>query len=524
MPSTDSQAPLATPEQGRERWLNRRRRIRLKNGPADWTPDNLSLVPPLRPSFQLIIGYRGSVAVEEVIDRHTWERAMEHLRAGVDEESFSTWIRPAQFRDFSRGCLVLAVPNLISKNWIWAHYRDRIIAAVRAVTHRDVELEIQIIEHPDASTPAPSAAGGAIPAANAETPGAEMALSTPRPNTLNQRYRFEDFVVGENNRFAHAASRQVADPASKSYNPLFIYGGVGLGKTHLMHAIGHQLLSVSPTSRVLYVTSEQFMNSFIEAISQGRQFEFRDFYRNVDLLMIDDVQFFSGKERTQTEFFHTFNALYDAGRKIVVSSDRPPRELTTLEDRLRNRFSWGLVVDIQPPDLETRIAILKKKAMADGTEIPNDVTTYIAERVPSNIRELEGVLIRLKAYASLHRQPISLELAERILGHLLVSEAPRSIDLDTIIEEVCNYFDISRAELTGTSRLKRFSGPRHIAQYLARRLTSLSYPEIAARFGGRDHTSVLHAFRKIEEEQARDENLKSLLGYLTKKIQEQHNR
>jgi chromosomal replication initiator protein len=261
------------------------------------------------------------------------------------------------------------------------------------------------------------------------------------------------------------------------------------------------------------------MNSFIESISQGKQAGFREYYRNVDLLMIDDVQFFSGKERTQTEFFHTFNALYDAGKKIVVSSDRPPKELTTLEDRLRNRFSWGLVVDIQPPDLETRIAILKKKAAKlDDAEMPNDVTLYIAERVQSNIRELEGVLIRLKAYCSLHKQPLTLAVAKEVLASLLTPDIPRNIDIEDIMEEVCGYFELKRADLIGASRLKKFSTPRHIAQYLARKLTTLSYPEIANKFGGRDHTSILHAFRKIEAEIQRDENLRNLVAYLMKKI------
>jgi chromosomal replication initiator protein len=251
---------------------------------------------------------------------------------------------------------------------------------------------------------------------------------------------FDRFVVGESNRFAHTACRQVSDPLSKSFNPLFLYGGVGLGKTHLMNAIGHQLSAGNPNARILYVSSEQFMNSFIEAIGQGKQVEFRDHYRRVDLLMIDDVQFFSGKERTQTEFFHTFNALYDAGKKIVISSDRPPKELTTLEDRLRNRFSWGLVVDVMPPDLETRIAILKKKAMEEQIELPNEDILYIPERVQSNIRELEGVLVRLRAYSVLQTQPICLQLAKDILGHLLDGDSNRPTDIEDIIEVVCSYF------------------------------------------------------------------------------------
>ena len=328
--------------------------------------------------------------------------------------------------------------------------------------------------------------------------------------------------MGESNRFAHAACKQVSDPLSKSFNPLFIYGGVGLGKTHLMHAIGQRLLVKNQNARVLYVTSEQFMNSFIDAISNGRQFEFRDFYRNVDLLMIDDIQFFRGKEHTQTEFFHTFNALYDAGRKIVVSSDRPPRDLTTLEDRLRTRFQWGLVVDIQSPDLETRIAILKRKAHADGVELPAEVAVYMAERAPSNIRELEGVLVRLQEFARLYDRPITLDMAEKVLGDLFQTKPDASVDVDSVIEEVVRQFEISRSDILGSSRLKRVSTPRHLAQYLARKLTGLSYPEIGHRFGGRDHTSILHACRKVERDLAVDENLKSLVAFLTKRIQDKH--
>ncbi len=452
-----------------------------------------------------------------------WERTLATLKGTLDEETFSTWLHPTRFHALSENLLTLSVPSSFFKNWLQSNYRDKIVEAVRAVTRHEVEVEFLVGTPVAGETPYPS--DMPLPSEPASETGMVPAgvpaqsVDFPRSSYLNPKYSFDQYVVGESNRFAHAACRQVADPNSKSYNPLFIYGGVGLGKTHLMHAIGHQFVETNARLRVLYVTSEQFMNSFIESISQGKQAGFREYYRNVDLLMIDDVQFFSGKERTQTEFFHTFNALYDAGKKIVVSSDRPPKELTTLEDRLRNRFSWGLVVDIQPPDLETRIAILKKKAAKlDDAEMPNDVTLYIAERVQSNIRELEGVLIRLKAYCSLHKQPLTLAVAKEVLASLLTQDVPRNIDLEDIMDEVCGYFELKRADLVGTSRLKKFSTPRHIAQYLARKLTTLSYPEIAAKFGGRDHTSILHAFRKIDEEIQRDENLRNLVAYLMKKI------
>jgi chromosomal replication initiator protein len=411
------------------------------------------------------------------------------------------------------------VPSPFYKNWLASNYRDQIISALREVTDQDYSITFVVEARPETDYNSEILQEHGV---NSNTVHGTPSFAPPKSSFLNPKYVFDRFVVGESNRFAHAACRQVAEPLSKSFNPLFLYGGVGLGKTHLMHAIGHQLKESNRGARVLYVSSEQFMNSFIEAIGQGKQVEFRENYRNVDLLMIDDVQFFSGKERTQTEFFHTFNALYDAGKKIVICSDRPPKELTTLEDRLRNRFSWGLVVDVMPPDLETRIAILKKKAVEEQVELPGDVVMYIAERVQSNIRELEGILVRLRAYSVLQTQPISLQLAKDVLGHLLDFDANRPTDIEDIIEVVCSYFEIKRSDLLGSSRLKKFSTPRHIAQYMARKQTTLSYPEIAQKFGGRDHTSVLHGVNKIDKAINTDENLRNLVGYLNRKVKGVH--
>lgn len=449
------------------------------------------------------------------VDQQVWEKALARLQGRLDDESFATWLRPTQFHHSNGDTVTLSVPSPLFKNWLCSNYRDKIEGALKEVTAQDLRLDFFIDganerAHQDIRTDN----GAKAPSDTQAQPRVELY----KPNHLNPKYVFDRYVVGESNRFAHAACRQVADPLSKSYNPLFIYGGVGLGKTHLMHAIGHQLLRTNQAAKTLYVTSEQFMNSFIESISQGKQFEFRDCYRNVDLLLIDDIQFFSGKERTQTEFFHTFNALYDAGKKIVVSSDRPPKELTTLEDRLRNRFSWGLVVDVQPPDLETRIAIVMKKAHEEQVDLPSEVALYIAERVQSNIRELEGVLVRLKAYSILQRQPVTLELSKNVLAHLLENDAPRPIDIEDIIEVVCSYFEIKRTDLLGSSRLKKFATPRHIGQYICRKATKLSYPEIALKFGGRDHTSILHAVKKIEDEMSHDDNLRNLVAYLTRKV------
>ncbi len=450
------------------------------------------------------------------VEHQVWEKALQHLQSNMDDEAFATWLRPAQLHDITDTSVTLSVPSPFYKNWLASNYRDVILAALREVTDQD--YSVSFLVEPRSEVEFSTAEALESYPGEASTATEELPLELPKSSYLNPKYIFDRFVVGESNRFAHAACRQVADPNSKSFNPLFLYGGVGLGKTHLMNAIGHQLKVSNPVARILYVSSEQFMNTFIEAISQGKQVEFRDHYRRVDLLMIDDVQFFSGKERTQTEFFHTFNALHDAGKKIVISSDRPPKELTTLEDRLRNRFSWGLVVDVMPPDLETRIAILKKKAHEEQISLPNDVILYIAERVQSNIRELEGILVRLRAYSVLQTQPISLQLAKDILGHLLDGDANRPTDIEDIIEVVCSYFEIKRTDLLGSSRLKKFSTPRHIAQYLSRKLTTLSYPEIAQKFGGRDHTSILHAVRKIDESMNNDENLRNLVGYLTRKV------
>jgi len=461
--------------------------------------------------------------MESMTGAEMWGKVLDLLRRSVDQDSLATWFFPLRCQTVEHQKLTLVAPNDYYRTWILSNYRDELQEALREVFADDVTVEFITMpavsaDRPIGPMPVPEmgAADGVRPVA-----GAAPAIrpSFPRMSRLNPKYTFEQYVVGENNRFAHAACRQVADPSSKSFNPMFLYGGVGLGKTHLLHAIGHQILKVNPRLKVLYVTSDEFMNSFIESISQGKQFEFRDYYRNVDLLMIDDVQFFSGKERTQIEFFHTFNALHDAGKKIVISSDRPPNELHALEDRLRNRFAWGLVVDIQPPDLETRIAILKKKAAASGEgELPIDVAVYIAERVQTNIRELEGVLLKLRTYASVMKLPVTVELARSVLSDVIAPPPQQLLDVEQIVQLVCDYFEVRRDELLGPSRQKRFATPRHIAQYLTRKFTKLSYPEIAEKFGGRDHTSVLHACRRISEQMQKDENMRSLVSYLSRQL------
>lgn len=335
---------------------------------------------------------------------------------------------------------------------------------------------------------------------------------------LNPKYTFDTFVIGNSNRFAHAASLAVAESPAKAYNPLFIYGGVGLGKTHLMHAIGHYILNKNPDVKVLYVTSEKFTNELINSIRDYKNVYFRNRYRNIDVLLIDDIQFIAGKDRTQEEFFHTFNTLHESNKQIVISSDRPPKEIPTLEERLRSRFEWGLISDIQTPDLETRIAILKKKAELEGLSIPNDVLLYIANQIDSNIRELEGALIRVMAYASLTNQNLSAELAEDALKDILPDSKPKPVTISLIQEIVSEFFNLKVEDLKGKRRTRDIVYPRQIAMYLSRELTDSSLPKIGEEFGGKDHTTVIHAYGKILDNLKEDPSLQSLVNELIDKI------
>ena len=335
---------------------------------------------------------------------------------------------------------------------------------------------------------------------------------------LNPKYTFDTFVIGNSNRFAHAAALAVAEAPAQAYNPLFIYGGVGLGKTHLMHAIGHYILNQNPHSKVVYVSSEKFTNELINSIRDDRNNEFREKYRNVDVLLIDDIQFIAGKESTQEEFFHTFNALHEANKQIIISSDRPPKEIPTLEDRLRSRFEWGLISDIQPPDLETRIAILKKKAKMENLNIPDDVMLYIATKIQSNIRELEGALIRIVAYSSLTNKEVTVELAEEALKDIISDTKPRKITVDLIKEVVAKEFNVKIEDFNSKKRTRAIAYPRQIAMYLTRELTDLSLPKIGDEFGGRDHTTVIHAYDKIANDIKESEDFKNRVDNLIKDI------
>jgi len=453
-----------------------------------------------------------------------WQQALHELESQVDRESFATWFSPTRYQSFANKRLTITVPNSSCQNWLLSNYLDEITAALRKLTNDNVKVDFRVeadsaqlemeLYPPEPQPPVESATASEMRKAG------ESGKVEFFETTLNSRYTFENFVVGANNGFAHAAALAVAEPGVRSYNPLFIYGGVGLGKTHLMQAIGHRYHTNHPTHRVINVTSEQFVNSFIDATMKNRYEEFRAHYRGADLLLVDDVHFLIGKERTQIEFFHTFNHLHQYGRQIVLSSDCAPKELAALTERLRSRFEWGLTVDIEPPDLEMRVAILKKKAEEFQLDTDPDVLLYIAERIQSNIRELEGVLLRLKAYSHLHTRRIDFPLAKQILGNLLIGPVAARVGVDTILQAVCDYFGVRVNDIVGTCRMKKFAYPRHIAQYLCRGLAGLSLPEIGARFGGKDHSTVLHAIRKIEHLVKTDPNVQNLIAFLTKKIRE----
>jgi chromosomal replication initiator protein len=457
-----------------------------------------------------------------------WDQALADLRGKLDRTAFATWIEPVQLVAHEGGSVVLSAPNQFVRNWLINTYHEQIADTLSGLQGREIDLEI-VLRDDDEGEDGTNGDETGMHLSVVERQAVEQFRRGQSParlaeiseHPLNARYSFDNYVVGESNRFAHAAALAVGEPSSRVYNPLFIYGGVGLGKTHLMQAIGHRLKSYGRHFNVLYVSSETFMNAFIESVAQKRMADFRNCFRNVDLLMVDDVQFFSGAEQTQTEFFHTFNALYDSGKKIVISSDHPPKELTALEERLRSRFESGLIVDIQPPDLETRVAILRQMARAMGLELPREVSIYIAERIRSNLRKLEGALKRLSAHVALTGGPVTIETSRGLLGPLLQGDEPLRISPEKVQMAICRAYGITMHEMTGPNRSRKFSVPRQLAMYLTRDLTTCSYPEIARKFGGRDHSSVIHAVRKVEKDLARDLKLQNQIKYLSKLIKEE---
>jgi chromosomal replication initiator protein len=415
-----------------------------------------------------------------------WPRALDLLKNELTEISFNTWIKTIEPLALNTNSIELGVPTDFNKGILESRYSILIKNVIKEITSKEYSINI-FVPSQDSSKK--------YPISNENSSNEEINFSV-----LNPKYTFDTFVIGNSNRLAHAASVAVSESPAKAYNPLFLYGGVGLGKTHLMHAIGHYILSQNPSSKVMYVSSEKFTNELINAIKDDRNEEFRSKYRKIDVLLIDDIQFIGGKERTQEEFFHTFNALYEASKQIIISSDRTPKEITTLEDRLRSRFEWGLTADIQSPDLETRIAILKKKAQQENLYISNEVLAFIADKVVSNIRELEGALNRVIAYSSLTETDISIELSTEALKEIISASNNKIINSTHIIEAVSRYFDLRPDEFKSKKRNRNISFPRQIAMYLCRDLTDLSLPKIGNEFGGRDHTTVIHGIEKITEE------------------------
>lgn len=446
---------------------------------------------------------------QEVVER--WEQVLSLLEKRLHKHSFETWVTSLNPLSWYNGSILIEVPNHFSKDWLDERYAPLIKQAFEEVLGRETDVKLIL------SSEVPRDLIKEKPQIVDKSTNNNVDLND---TSLNPKYTFDTFVVGNNNRFAHAASLAVAETPAKAYNPLFIYGGVGLGKTHLMHAIGHYIIQNNSDLKISYVTSEKFTNELINSIRFDNPESFRNKYRKTDVLLIDDIQFLAGKESTQEEFFHTFNTLYEANKQIIISSDRPPKSIPTLEDRLRSRFEWGLITDIQPPDYETRIAILRKKAQQEGLEVPDDAISYIADKIYSNIRELEGALVRIVAYASLTNSTITAEMAAEVLKDILPPSKPKVITAELIQKVVADHYKIKLDDLKAKKRTRAIAFPRQIAMYLTRELTDLSLPKIGHAFGGRDHTTVLHACDKINSDMEQDIELQNTIQQLIKKIKE----
>jgi chromosomal replication initiator protein len=427
------------------------------------------------------------------MDASIWDQILSRIETKVNRHSFFTWFKPTSFVGERGDAITVSVPNPLFKDWLTKHYSVVLSEALAEVRRPDASVVFVAESASSPAAPVEEAQRSAVEGG----PLPESVMTTPLAG-LNPRYTFDTFIVGPSNQFAHAACRAVAEAPSRSYNPLFIYGGVGLGKTHLMHAVGQYVLQHDTSLKLTYISSERFMNEMINALRYDRILDFRERYRSVDILLVDDIQFVSGKEGTQTEFFHTFNALYDAQKQIVLSSDRPPNEIPALEERLRSRFEWGLIADIQVPDIETKVAILKRKAEAELVPVPDNVAMYIAGRIKSNIRELEGSLIRLIAYASLTGREISLELTQEVLKNV-IDQDDKAVTIETIQKYVADYYQLKVSELKSRNNSKSVALPRQIAMYLCKNLTHASLPEIGRSFGGKHHSTVIHSIRKVDE-------------------------
>jgi chromosomal replication initiator protein len=443
-----------------------------------------------------------------------WQQALLRIEAHLGSTPlYKTMFETSRLLDRSPTQVLIEVPNKFMLDQMRKNHHDVLIRNVLA----DLEgtrYEVEFVVPAGGQAPLPiSSPEGRSPASQPQMPGASVG---PVMGILNPKYTFGSFVIGSHSHFAHAASMAVANAPGKAYNPLFIYGDVGLGKTHLMHAIAHQILGSHPEMKVAYLSSEKFTNEMVDSIKDDRMMAFKNRYRTIDLLLIDDIQFIEGKERTQEEFFHTFNALHEAGKQIVMTSDRPPKEIAALEARLRSRFEWGLITDIQSPDLETRVAILKKKAEVDNIYAPDEVLHFIAAAYPNNVRELEGAFIRVMAYASLGNRPVTASLAQQALGNI---RPPRQITVAAITEAVAAYYHLDVADLIGQRRTKDISMARQIAMFMAREATEMSLNVIGQKFGGRDHTTVMHAIDKVKTQLGKDTQLTADIQQLTAKLQ-----
>src|SRR6266496_4275820 len=458
-----------------------------------------------------------------------WDELLHSVESSVNRETFDTWFRPIQFDglDNSARTLHLRAPNSVIRDWVVSNYSSLLDRSLGAVHLAGYSMVWTVQDRDSRSSTEPSR-NPCVAEATAETDSNRSTVNDssltrqklkPADPLLNARYTFESFVVGSCNQFAHAASLAVAEAPGKTYNPLFLYGGVGLGKTHLMHACGHEIKQRNQHLKLCYISSEKFMNELINAIRYDKTQLFREKYRSVDVLLIDDVQFMAGKERTQEEFFHTFNALYEKQKQIVISSDCPPREIPTLEERLHSRFEWGLIADLEPPDLETKIAILKRKAEIIGLSLDDDVALFIASRVKNNVRELEGSLIRLMAISSLRGQPITKVLAQDAIKNIAADEDPGIVTIEQIQRAVATNYRITTTELVTKSNARQYSLPRQVAMYICKQLTKHSYPEIGRAFGGKHHTTVMHSVDKIQTLISTDGNLRKRVREITETVQ-----
>lgn len=460
---------------------------------------------------------RGSTISQEI-----WTDVLAYVRKNVSDLEYTTWFAPVKPLGVQQGSLLLGVRNSFTKDWFRDHYLELLLAALRSLGAEQPQVEFQVLP----------AAQDALLLPNDPPPAPEPSAAAPRPKpapsspashpgdnrkTLNPKYTFENFVVGPNNNLAHAAALAVAESPGKAYNPLFIYGDVGLGKTHLMHAVGHYLAERFPEKRIEYVSTETFTNELINAIRDDKTTQFRNRYRSVDLLLVDDIQFLAGKERTQEEFFHTFNALYESNKQIILSSDRPPKDIQTLEGRLRSRFEWGLITDIQSPEYETRVAILKMNAEQGRITIPQEVLELIARQVTSNIRELEGALMRVVAFASLNNVPFSRAVAAKALSNVFAPQEAK-VEMTDVLRQVAAQYGTTPDLIRGSGRARDIVVPRQVAQYLIRELTGHSLPEIG-QFFGRDHSTVMHAVSKITDQMGKDPELAATVTALRNRIQ-----